>query len=105
MRDPIDEVDKAPAEELWFGLDFAALGWLPDDEFIVSAAWDLSVESGEDDEETTLVADDDNTQPEEDSTQAWVRLTGGTAGVDYIATVLVTTTTEVGEYSLRVRCR
>jgi hypothetical protein len=100
---PFDEVVQAPREELWWGLDWAARGFLVPGETISAAEWSKDCENGE--EETPLIVIDDNTI-EGDGTQTWVRLITPTIGVDYIITVLATSSEgEKYERTLRVRCR
>ena len=108
QREVLDDITKAPRAELWYGFDFGVLGWLPTDEVISEAVdaspeWTVVEESGAE-ETATLLVDDDHV---EDGAKAMVRLTGGTVGLDYIVTALITTTPngDVDERSLRIRCR
>jgi hypothetical protein len=102
MRTPIDSVEHGPQEELWYGLDWGALGWLPEGDTISTAAWTVADDAGAEDPITLLVNDDSI----ENTTETWVRLTGGTSGVDYIVSCLATTSSgEVGQRSLLVQCR
>lgn len=102
MRDPIDEVEHGPNEELWYGLAWSALGWLPESDTVASAAWTRADAAGVESPPALLIDDDSI----ENNTETWVRLTGGTSGIDYIVSCLMTSSSgEVGQRSLLVRCR
>lgn len=101
--DPFDEVTQAPREDLWWGLDWAVRGWLTDGATIATAVWTIECEN--DEEETPAIAISEQFISD-DGTQTWVRLITPTLGVDYLVTVLITTTEgEKAERTLRVRCR
>ena len=105
MRDPIDTVEHGPGESLRYGFAWAALGWLPAGDTVASAEWTVAVATGVDDP-ISLIADEDSIEPEVAPVETLVRLTGGTSGVDYIVSCLMTSSDgEIGQRSLLVRCR
>jgi len=109
----LDDIDKKPNAELWYGFDLGALGYLATGATISEAVglapvWTITEESGVEDgtpDPVALVTDD--ARVDASGTQLLVRLTGGTDGLDYIVTGKWTTTPggDVDERAIRIRCR
>lgn len=102
MAQILDYIEQDPGEELWWGLDWNARGWLHDAETISAATWaiaDYEVPSAD----VTLAADDTNIK---NSVETWIRLADGTRGKTYLVTCTATASGgEIGVKSLLLRCR
>lgn len=99
MRAPIDEVDQAQNEELFWGIHWSLRGHIPDGTTISTATWSRVDESGQE-STPALQIDQDSIQ---NGVETWVRCRTPTPGVSYLVTCLATTSGgEKCELSLRL---
>lgn len=89
----LPSIRKDPAADLDYSIDLRALGWLREDETLVSAEW-------------VVPAGLTKRDPSNDDDAATVWLTGGTAGTDYtVSCTFETSTPRIDKRSFIVRCR